>query len=150
MKERTTLAIPLDRAESPAHAQAMVREACEPFLEDLHRRGLEETGEVTFMVEDQFRFGQTGGVTVLAEFTVRQVPSPYDQVEDRVWPIMSLGDDPADQTAACDSGGCAYATLCRAPGSSMGCGGCCACLRGCQAEWERRELAPYVWDGDQA
>lgn len=148
--ERTTFVVPLGKADSPAHAQAMVREACQPFLEELHRRGLEETGEAVFMVEDAFRFGGTDGVTVMAEFAVRRVISPYDQAADRHWPIMGMNDDLADQTAACESGGCAYATLCSWPGTHMGCGGCCACLRGCQAEWERGHLAPYVWEGDQA
>lgn len=146
--ERTTFVVPLGEADSPAHAQAMVREACQPFLEELHRRGLEETGEVTFMVEDSFRFGGTDGVTVMAEFAVRRVPSPYDQAADRLWPIMGMNDDLADQTAVCDSGGCAYG-ICHRYGM-QGCGGCCGCRGGCQAEWERRELAPYVWEGDQA
>lgn len=51
------------------------------------------------------------------------------------------------------AGGCPKACLygeCRAPGTYEGCGGCCACLRGCFLVDEQRSTAPYVWSGDSA
>lgn len=30
------------------------------------------------------------------------------------------------------------------------CGGCCACLGGCQVEHENQQVAPYLWEGDYA
>lgn len=72
--------------------------------------------------------------------------TPYDR--ERHWPIADLNDDPADWTRECDRGGCAYGA-CRAPGTMVGCGGCCYCLSGCQVDYERHAGAPYVWEGDQ-
>jgi hypothetical protein len=39
---------------------------------------------------------------------------------------------------------------CSAPRTTMGCGGCCADLGGCMAEYERSETAPHLWNGDSA
>lgn len=44
---------------------------------------------------------------------------------------------------------CVYGE-CRAPGTSMGCGGCCGCLRGCALVYEQGHSAPLVWTGDSA
>lgn len=43
---------------------------------------------------------------------------------------------------------CAYGTC----GSSgyQACGGCCGCRGGCVVQWENQQMAPFVWNGDQA
>lgn len=39
---------------------------------------------------------------------------------------------------------CAYGT-CNAPGSTLGCGGCCGCLGGCQVAYEESLPQPFQW-----
>jgi hypothetical protein len=41
------------------------------------------------------------------------------------------------------AGPCAYGT-CRAPGTMLGCGGCCGCLGGCAVEYEESLAAAVV------
>jgi len=76
--------------------------------------------------------------------------------DERAWlPALRPWDEPALPIAeregpldVCQRA-CVYGT-CRAPRTTMGCGGCCECLGGCQAEYERQQTAPHIWTGDSA
>lgn len=63
-------------------------------------------------------------------------------------PSLPIAEREQPLTGGCAEG-CMYGT-CSAPGSTLGCGGCCYCLNGCQDAYERAETAPHVWTGDPA
>lgn len=72
---------------------------------------------------------------------------------DHLWeePLLPIAEREAHEPVP--STGCVTACIygeCRAPGSYLGCGGCCACLRACAAVWEQQQSAPLLWTGDSA
>lgn len=75
--------------------------------------------------------------------------SPYDVQRYRFpeAPVMSLN-APLD-TEPCKAE-CVYGTCRKTMSDPYGCGGCCACLGGCHAEYEKTYAAPYLWEGDDS